>query len=283
MSALFTRSESAGVLYDAPGPRAKARYRLFGVLSVLAIAALLWYAYDSLASNNQFASALWEPFQYTNVQQRIVDGILNTLKAFALAALFSLVLGALLAAGRLSDHRPLRWAATAFVQFFRAMPLLILMVALYYAFFTKTPLWAVVLGLTLYNGSVQAEIIRTGVNAVPRGQAEAAYAIGLRKSQVMTLILVPQAVRSMLPAIIGQMVVTLKDTSLGYVITYGELLYIGKAIATQSPTSEGFPYIPVVLVISPIYIALCLLLTALAQRIEARGRRGANRRTPTAA
>ena len=142
---------------------------------------------------------------------------------------------------------------------------------------------SVVLGLTLYNGSVQAEIIRTGVNAVPRGQSEAAYALGLRKSQVMLLILVPQAVRSMLPAIIGQMVVTLKDTSLGYVITYGELLYIGKAIATQSPTSEGFPYIPVVLVISPIYIAMCLLLTALAQRIEARGRRGANRRTPTAA
>ena len=283
MSSIFTRSGSASVLYDAPGPRARARYRIFGVLSLLGIAGLLWYAYDSLERNGQFLPDLWAPFQYTAIQQRIVDGLLSTLEAFALAALFSLVLGTLLAAGRLSEHRVLRGAATAFVQFFRAMPLLILIVALYYGFFAKAPFWAVVIGLTLYNGSVQAEIIRTGVNAVPRGQSEAAYALGLRKSQVMTIILVPQAVRSMLPAIIGQMVVTLKDTSLGYIITFHELLFIGKAIATQSPTSDGYPYIPVVLVISPIYIALCLLLTGLARWIEARGRRGANRRTPAAA
>ncbi|WP_371479316.1 amino acid ABC transporter permease [Kitasatospora sp. NBC_00315] len=283
MSSLFTRSGSASVLYDAPGPRARIRYRVFGVLSLLGIAALLWYAYDSLASNGQFDGGLWDLFQYTAIQQRILDGVLSTLKAFGLAALFSLTLGALLAAGRLSDHRPLRWAATAFVQFFRAMPLLILIVALYYAFFAKNPMWALVLGLTLYNGSVQAEIIRSGVNALPRGQSEAAFALGMRKSQVMTSILVPQAVRSMLPAMIGQMVVTLKDTSLGYVITYGELLYVGKQIAAQPLNSAGFPYIPVVLVMAPIYILMCLLLTALARWIEARGRRGANRRTPAAA
>ncbi|MGW6913577.1 amino acid ABC transporter permease [Kitasatospora sp. NPDC054939] len=284
MSSLFTRSAGpASVLYDAPGPRARLRYRIFGVLSVLGIVGLLWYAYHSLDANNQFAAELWEPFEYANVQQRIVDGLLDTLEAFGLAAVFSLLLGALLATGRLSDHTPVRWAATAIVQFFRAMPLLILIVALYYAFFAKEPMWALVLGLTLYNGSVQAEIIRTGINAVPRGQGEAAYALGLRKSQVMLTVLVPQAVRSMLPAIIGQLVVTLKDTSLGYVITYTELLFIGKAIAMQSPTAEGFPYIPVVLVITPIYIVLCLLLTGLAQWIEARGRRGAIRRTSAAA
>ncbi|MGW4896145.1 amino acid ABC transporter permease [Kitasatospora sp. NPDC004240] len=284
MSSLFTRSTgTASVLYDAPGPRARLRYRIFGVVSVLGIAGLFWYAYASLAANNQFSPELWEPFEYANVQQRIVDGMLDTLQAFGLAALFSLLLGALLATGRLSDHKPVRWTATAIVQFFRAMPLLILIVALYYAFFAKEPMWALVLGLALYNGSVQAEIIRTGINAVPRGQGEAAYALGLRKSQVMLTVLVPQAVRSMLPAIIGQLVVTLKDTSLGYVITYTELLFIGKAIAMQSPTAEGFPYIPVVLVITPIYILLCLLLTGLAKWIEARGRRGANRRTSAAA
>ncbi|MEV7780800.1 amino acid ABC transporter permease [Kitasatospora sp. NPDC088351] len=283
MSSLFTRSATAGVLYDAPGPRARARYRLFGALSLAGIAALLWYVIASLAGNGQFDSQLWEAFEYSTVQQRIVDGLLATLEAFALAAVLSLALGALLAAGRLSDHRPVRWAATTFVQFFRAMPLLILIVALYYAFFAKEPMWALVLGLTLYNGSVQAEIIRTGVNAVPRGQGEAAYALGLRKTQVMTTILVPQAVRSMLPSMIGQLVVTLKDTSLGFIITYHELLFVGKAIASQPINAAGFPYIPVVLVIGPIYIAMCLLLTALARWIEARGRRGANRRTSAAA
>ncbi|AUY49628.1 ABC transporter permease subunit [Streptomyces sp. CB01881] len=283
MNSLFTRPSTASVLYDAPGPRARSRNRLFGVLSLVGVAGLIWYVFATLADNGQFDAQLWDVFQYNTVQQRIVDGLLSTLEAFGLAALFSLALGALLAAGQLSDHKPVRWAAVSFVQFFRAMPLLILIVALYYAFFAKEPMWALVLGLTLYNGSVQAEIIRSGVNAVPRGQGEAAYALGLRKTQVMTTILVPQAVRSMLPSMIGQLVVTLKDTSLGFIITYHELLFIGKAIATQPINAAGFPYIPVVLVIGPIYIALCLLLTALARWIEARGRRGANRRTSAAA
>ncbi|MFI2612352.1 amino acid ABC transporter permease [Kitasatospora sp. NPDC018619] len=280
---LLHRQASASVLYDTPGPRARARYRAFGVLSVLGIAGLLWYVVSALNDNGQFDAGLWDAFQYTYVQQQIVDGLLSTLEAFGLAAAFSLTLGALLAAGQLSDHRPVRWFCTAFTQFFRAMPLLILIVALYYAFFAQQPMWALVLGLTLYNGAVQAEIIRSGVNAVPRGQAEAAYGLGMRKTQVMTSILVPQAVRSMLPSMIGQLVVTLKDTSLGFVITYHELLFIGKAIASQPINAAGFPYIPVVLVIGPIYIAMCLLLTALARWIEARGRRGANRRTSASA
>ncbi|GAA2794638.1 amino acid ABC transporter permease [Kitasatospora sp. CM 4170] len=283
MSSLFTRASTASVLYDAPGPRARARNRILGVLALAGIAGLLWYAYSALDENGQFDPQLWDAFQYNTVQQRIVDGLLATLEAFGLAAVFSLVLGALLAAGQLSDHKPVRWAAVSVVQFFRAMPLLILIVALYYAFFAREPMWALVLGLTLYNGSVQAEIIRSGVNAVPRGQGEAAYALGMGKTQVMTLILVPQAIRSMLPSMIGQLVVTLKDTSLGFIITYHELLFVGKAIASQPLNAAGFPYIPVVLVIGPIYIAMCLLLTALARWIEARGRRGANRRTSAAA
>ncbi|MFE4515174.1 amino acid ABC transporter permease [Kitasatospora sp. NPDC056783] len=280
---LFQRQATASVLYDAPGPRARTRYRAFGVLAVLAIAGLLWYVFSALDENGQFDPDLWDSFQYTFVQQQIVDGLLSTLKAFGLAALFSLTLGALLAAGQLSDHRPVRWACVGFTQFFRAMPLLILIVGLYYAFFAQQPMWALVLGLTLYNGAVQAEVIRSGVNAVPRGQAEAAYGLGMRKTQVMTSILVPQAVRSMLPTMIGQLVVTLKDTSLGFIITYHELLFIGKAIASQPINAAGFPYIPVVLVIGPLYIAMCLLLTALARWIEARGRRGANRRTSASA
>ncbi|WP_371518957.1 amino acid ABC transporter permease [Kitasatospora sp. NBC_01300] len=283
MSNLFTRTPTASVLYDAPGPRARFRYQLFGALALIGVAALLWYVFTALSDNGQFDPLMWDAFQYNTVQQRIVDGLLSTLQAFGLAALFSLTLGGLLAAGQLSDHKPVRWAAVGFVQFFRAMPLLILIVALYYAFFAKEPMWALVLGLTLYNGSVQAEIIRSGVNAVPRGQGEAAYALGMRKSQVMASILVPQAIRSMLPSMIGQLVVTLKDTSLGFVITFHELLFVGKAIASQPINAAGFPYIPVVLVIGPIYIAMCLLLTALARWIEARGRRGANRRTSAAA
>ncbi|GLW73081.1 amino acid ABC transporter permease [Kitasatospora phosalacinea] len=273
-------SRSASVLYDVPGPRARLRYRLAGALGALGIAALLWWIVSTLSDKGQFDARLWESFEYNAVQQRILDGALATLKAFGLAAVGSLVLGVLFAVGRLSDHRPVRAVCTAVVQFFRAMPLLIMIFALYAAVFTAEPMWALVVGLSVYNGAVQAEIIRSGINAVPRGQGEAAYALGLRKTQVMTLLLVPQSVRAMLPAIIGQLVVTLKDTSLGYIITYPELLFVGKWIASNS---DGYPYIPVLLVITPIYIAMCLALSGLARWIESRGRRGANRRGAAAA
>ncbi|GAA1172709.1 glutamate transport system permease protein [Kitasatospora gansuensis] len=274
---------SGSVLYDVPGPRARARNLALGVLAGAGVLGLLWYAYRSLTDASQFTAAMWDPFQYKNAQQMIVDGLLATLKAFATAAVLSLILGTLLAAGRLSDHKPVRAVSTAIVQFFRAMPLLIMIFALYQSLFTKSPFWGLVIGLTLYNGAVQAEVIRSGINAVPRGQGEAAYALGLRKTQVMFTILVPQAVRSMLPAIIGQLVVTLKDTSLGLIITYPELLYVGKLIASNTATPDGYPYIPVTIIIGAIYITLCLLLTALAKWLEGRSRRGANRRTPAAA
>jgi glutamate transport system permease protein len=270
---------SANVLFDAPGPRARLRNRIVGAAASLAILGLLYFVYLRLDESGQFASYLWAPFQYTDIQQRIVEGLLATLKAFALAAVFSLVLGATLAAGRLSDHAPVRWVATVVVEFFRAMPLLIMIFALYVGVFTAAPLWALVIGLTLYNGSVQAEIFRAGINAVPKGQREAAYAIGLRKTQVMVFVLIPQAVRAMLPSIISQLVVTLKDTSLGYIITYEELLYVGNQIAK---TSAGFPFIPMVIVIAPIYIAMCLALSALANWIERRGRRSRKGAPPKA-
>ncbi|RKE21485.1 amino acid ABC transporter permease [Streptomyces sp. TLI_171] len=273
-------TRTASVLFDVPGPRARLRYRLFGAVGLVGIAALFWWIVSTLADEGQFDAELWNPFQYTVVQQRLLDGVLATLKAFGLAAVGSLLLGTLLAVGRLSDHRAVRLPCTWIVQFFRAMPLVIMIFALWQAVFTAEPLWALVTGLTLYNGAVQAEIIRSGINSVPRGQAEAAYALGMRKTQVMTLVLIPQAVRAMLPTIIGQLVVTLKDTSLGYIITYPELLFQGKWVAQNG---DGYPYIPVVLVITPIYIALCLALTALAHWLESRSRRGANRRGTAAA
>jgi glutamate transport system permease protein len=271
---------SASVLYDTPGPRARVRNLVIGAVAVLGIIGLGYFAYSRLDGAGQFTSSLWEPFEYTEIQQRIGEGVLATLTAFALAAFFSLILGAILAVGRLSEHAPVRWAATVVVEFFRAIPLLIMIFALYVGVFTNAPLWALVIGLTLYNGSVQAEILRAGIRAVPRGQSEAAYAIGLRKTQVMVFVLIPQAVRAMLPSIISQLVVTLKDTALGYIITYEELLFVGRQIAQNS---AGYPYIPMVMVIAPIYILMCLALSSLANWIERRGRRSRKGIAPAAA
>ncbi|MFI1971324.1 amino acid ABC transporter permease [Streptomyces cinnamoneus] len=265
---------SGSVLYDVPGPKARVRNRIYGALSTVALLGLIGFVLYRLDDTGQFQAGLWDDYEYTETQQRIVDGLVTTLKTFAIAAVLSLVLGTVLAAARLSDHKPVRWAAAVVVEFFRAMPLLIMIFLLYAAVFTSDPMWALVIGLTLYNGSVQAEIFRSGINAVPRGQSEAAYAIGLRKTQVMTSVLVPQAVRSMLPSIISQLVVTLKDTSLGFIILYEELLFVGKSFAQQTPPVNGvYAFIPMVIVFGSIYILLCLALSSVATWIERRTKR----------
>ncbi|MFH8366804.1 amino acid ABC transporter permease [Streptomyces sp. NPDC018031] len=257
-------------LYDVPGPRTKRRHRLYGVVSTLVLLALLGWIVYRLVDTGQFEAVKWRPFTYEGIQELLLKGLGNTLKAFAIAAGLSLALGALLAAGRLSDFRVVRWLATLVVEFFRAMPVLVMIFFVFVALEVK-PLPALVTGLTLYNGSVLAEVFRAGVNAVERGQREAAFSLGMRKTQVMTYVLVPQGVRAMLPAIISQLVVALKDTSLGFLITYEEFLHAGKLIASN--LDYDLPFIPVVLVISPIYIGMCMLLSGFANWVARRQRR----------
>src|SRR5262249_53132977 len=151
------------------------------------------------------------------------DGYLHTLYAAGTAAVLALTLGAVLAAGRLSPRPFVRRSSFAVVELFRAIPLILLMFLFYYGApqlgVRISPFWSVVLGLTLYNGSFFAELFRAGVEAVPRGQREAAEALGLRRGQVMRTVLLPQATRSMLPGIVSQTVVLLKDTALGFIVT----------------------------------------------------------------
>ncbi|MFD9592834.1 amino acid ABC transporter permease [Kitasatospora sp. NPDC059973] len=260
----------SSALYDIPGPKALARHRLYGLIALVAIAVLIGWIVYMLFHTEQFTYQKWMAFEYEGVQDLLLRGLGNTLKAFGWTVLFALPFGALFAAGRLSDHRAVRWLSTLVVEFFRAMPVLVMIFFIFVALKVE-PLWALVAGLVLYNGSVLAEVFRAGVLAVPAGQREAAYALGMRKTQVMSYVLVPQANRAMLPAIISQLVVALKDTSLGFLITYEEFLHAGKLIATN--LDYDLPFIPVVMVISPIYIGMCLALSWLARWVEARTRR----------
>ncbi|HWM38291.1 MAG TPA: amino acid ABC transporter permease [Streptomyces sp.] len=264
---------SSSVLFDAPGPKARVRNRTYAVLGSAGLLALLGFVIYRLAIKGQLDGAMWDIFNYSGVRNSIANGIVSTLEAFAMAGVLSLLLAVLLAVARLSDHRAVSWVATSVIELFRAVPLLITIYVLWVGFFTSEPLWAVVIGLTLYNGAVQAEVLRAGILAVPRGQSEAAYALGMSKTQVMTTVLIPQAVRSMLPTIVSQLVVTLKDTSLGFVITYEELLYAGRQMANTILVDGENPYVPVVLVFGAIYVAMCLALSALANWIEKRGSR----------
>ncbi|WP_335937329.1 amino acid ABC transporter permease [Streptomyces sp. PTD5-9] len=261
---------AAPALHDVPGPAAIRRHRLYGALTTALVLALIAWAVLVLVDTGQFAGAKWTPFAYRGIQELLLRGLGNTLKAFAIAAALSLVLGAVLAVGRLSDHRAVRWVSTLLVEFFRAMPVLVMIFFVFVALKAQ-PLVALVTGLTLYNGSVLAEVFRAGVDSVDRGQREAAYALGMRKTQVTAFVLAPQAVRAMLPAIISQLVVALKDTSLGFLITYEEFLHAGKLIASN--LDYDLPFIPVVMVISPIYIGMCMLLSWFATWVARQERR----------
>ncbi|MGW2704694.1 amino acid ABC transporter permease [Streptomyces sp. NPDC001340] len=274
---------TSSVLYDAPGPKARLRNRLYTVLGSLALATVIAVVVYRLDAKGQLDPQIWNIFNNAGVRTKIRDGVLTTLKVFAVAGALSLVLGLLLAVARLSEHRPVRWFATGFIELFRAVPLLITIYALWVLFLSykndlgvigdNTAFWGLVVGLAVYNGCVQAEVFRAGINAVPRGQVEAAYAIGLRKYQVMTMLLLPQAVRSMLPTMISQLVVTLKDTSLGYVITYTELLFATRTMASNIIVNGESPFTAVTIVAGAIYVAMCLALSWVATWIERRGRR----------
>ena len=261
---------SASVLFDAPGPRTIARHRILSVVSVLALVALVAFAVWKLYSKDQLSYALWEPFVTPKYLQYILTkGLLKTLEMAFFSIIFAVVLGLILGIGKLSDQGWLRWSAWAIVEFFRAAPVLLLMVfAFYLLSIGNGPLssfWCVVIALTLYNGSVLAEIFRAGINAVPQGQSEAAYAIGMRKSQVMTTVLLPQGIKIMLPSIISQMVVALKDTSLGYYILAPGLTAVGKPIYLEFGNQ-----VPTAIVITAIYVSINLLLTLLATKLQKR-------------
>ncbi len=264
----------SSVLFDVPGPKAKARHRILAVVGVLAVASLVGFIVYRFADSGQFEPRMWEWLQYETIQIGLLEGLLNTLKAFAAGAVLALVFGAVFAAGRLSEHAVFRVPSTVVVEFFRAVPLLIMMFTFYYGLpqvgLKMAPFTVVVLSLMLYNGSVLAEIFRAGIMSLPKGQTEAAYALGMRKTQVMVLVLLPQALRAMMPTIISQLVVLLKDTALGFIITYEELLYYARFIGSQG--QFGRPLVPVTIIVAAIYITMCLLLTLLANYLEKRNR-----------
>jgi glutamate transport system permease protein len=262
------------VLYDAPGPQAKQRNLLYTALFALAFAAVAWWVLSAMNEKNQLDWDKWEPYlagteAWTTY---LLPGLQNTLTAAALAILIALPIGALFGIARLSDHWYVRAPAGVLVEFFRAIPVLLLMFFANeaYALFTDIdrdvrPLYAVVTGLVIYNSSVLAEVFRAGILALPKGQTEASLAVGMRKGQMMTNVLLPQSVTAMLPAIVSQLVVIVKDTALG-----GALLGFGELIAKARPASSfyGANVIATLVIIALIFIVINSLLSLAAGRLE---------------
>lgn len=260
------------VLFDAPGPRARRRIRIVTAVSLLLFAALVALALRQFSLNGQLAADRWQPFTDKYNLRFLWEGLQGTLKATAVSALLAFPAGALLALLRLSRSRLVRYVAVGYIELFRSVPLLLLI----YVFLLLLPtygvnlpiFWKLVVPITMVNAAVLAEIFRAGVRGLDRGQSEAASAIGLTYWQSMRLVVLPQAVRLVLPTLLAQLVSLLKDSTLGYIVSYPELM-------KQANNLTVFTHllIQTYLAVAVIYVIINFALSQLATMLDRRLRR----------
>lgn len=263
---------TASFLGDQLGPRGRRRVAVASLVSAVVVAAVVAVGVNRLMDKGQFDDRLWAPLRQWSVLRFLLGGLLNTLKAAAVSMAIALVIGVAMALARLARNRPVRWPAGAYVNFFRALPLILLISFSFLAMpkqgINLSPFQALVLGLSVYNGAVLGEIFRAGILSLDRGQTEAASALGLRYWPSMFAVILPQAARRMAPAIVSQLVTLLKDTSLGFVIGYDDALRRARDIGTFYGN-----HLQAFAVVAVCYILMNLALSRLARRLEVRQRR----------
>ncbi|MGO4190783.1 amino acid ABC transporter permease [Arthrobacter sp. YAF17] len=257
----------SSVLYDVPGPKARRISLIGSIIGVIVIVGLLWWAISILAQQGIFEPERWAVFQIPDVWVLIGNGIGATLTAAAVAAVIAFPLGLVLCLMRISDVAWIRIPTRIVLEFLRGMPVVLMMFFVLLVFATGSFV-AVVAGLVLYNSAIFAEIIRAGIQSLPKGQREAGLAIGLTSFASRRSIELPQAIRRMLPSLVAQLVVLLKDTSLGYIVSYEELLRKVQIMADFLGPDYLFP---VFFVAAAIYIAINFSVSRLAIWIERRG------------
>ena len=259
-------------LGDALGPRGRRTTRVVTAISAVAIVAFIVVALMRLADKGQLAEAKWEPFTTWPIQKFFLEGMWITIQVSLISMAGAMVLGTFLALARLARTAPIRWITTLIVEFFRGLPLVLLIffcaLGLPAYGFDFSVFFFVALGLTIYNGAVLGEIFRAGILSLDRGQTEAAYSLGMGYWQAMLLVVIPQAARRMIPAIVSQLVTLLKDSSLGAAVAFEEAL--------RRARINGEFYgnmLQSLVVVAVLYIVVCFALSMLARRLEVRQRR----------
>ena len=267
---------SSNVLFDSPGPKARRRSKIFSIIALVVVAVIVFWAILTLAAPRlssgitlpgSFAPSRWDIFSDPRVWRDIGLGVLATLEAAAVASVLALAIGVAFSLLRTSVFPWVRIPATVVLEFFRGMPVLLIMLFILLVSSFGT-FWAVVLGLAVYNGAIIGEILRAGIASLPRGQREAGLSLGLTRLQTKSFIEYPQAFRQMLPVIVAQLVVLLKDTSLGYIVGYSEIIRI---TMTEMLAFHGDRYKFSLYVITlVIYLGINLSVSAFARRLARR-------------
>lgn len=263
---------SSSVLADDLGPRGKRIVLIASIVSGAAFALFVVLAVKRFGDKGELDAEKWRLLGRPEVIRFLWGGLANTLKAAGAGMVGALVLGTVLALTRLAQHRVLRFVSWLYTEFFRGFPLLLLIL---FSFFGLPKLgvhwpkiWYLIVPLIVYNGAVVGELFRAGILSLDKGQSEAAYAIGLGYWQSMALVIVPQAFRRMIPAIVGQLVVLLKDTSLGFVVQFEELLR-----RAEITGRFGKNELQAFTVVALAYMLVNMVLSQTARRLEVRQRR----------
>ncbi|WP_043671414.1 amino acid ABC transporter permease [Clavibacter michiganensis] len=251
------------VLYDVPGPKARRRSRVLSVVTGVIVVAVLAFAAVQLAEAGQFSAERWLVLNDPLVWGLLLKGLWVVLQSAAVAAVLAILLGMVLALLRMSEHRVVRYAVTVVLEFFRGMPVLLMMLFIY-LIFPIGPYWSVVTALALYNGAIIGEALRSGILGLPRGQREAGLAIGLRPLQNRLLVEFPQAFRTMLPIIVAQLVVLIKDTALGTIVSLVGLTKQGELILEATSRANS---LPIFVVMVGMYLVLNLTVSTIARRL----------------
>ncbi len=256
------------VLFGAPSPQAQVIMRVASASAAVVLLLLAAGVGFRFHAAGQLDARFWEFFAWPTTWSFLARGLLGTLASAAMAAVIALTLGLVLMMGRLTRLRLVRWPSIATIEFLRGTPTLLL---IYVCFLVLPPAgiklstyWMLTLPVSLSTAAVVAEVYRAGVLAVPRGQADAARSLGLAEVQVFFLVVFPQAVRYIVPALVAQLVIVVKDTTFGYVVTYGELMENAKVLI-----ANYHALVPVYLVVAVLY---CLVNYAISRASKRLGR-----------
>ncbi|MBO4837183.1 MAG: amino acid ABC transporter permease [Clostridia bacterium] len=211
-----------------------------------------------------------------------LEGVENTLIIAFFTVLFGTLLGILLAIAKLSSFKPLKWLATAYIEFFRGTPLMVQLMFIFYGLpmigitFPNVPFIdnfqrfaAGIVAMSLNSCAYVAEIIRSGIQAVDYGQMEAARSLGFKKSQGMTMVVLPQAIRNILPALGNEFVTVIKESSIVSVIGIADLMY-----RTNGVKAKNYKTLECLFIAAMIYFVLTFVSGRLISLMERRMRRG---------
>lgn len=256
------------ILFGSPSRQARAVTRAASALSAAVLLLLAGAIVYRFHSAGQLEARLWQFFAWPTTWTFLAKGLLGTMASAAMAAVIALTLGLVLMMGRLARLRLVRWPSVAAIEFLRGTPTLLLIYVCFLALpavgFKLSTYWMLTLPVGLSTAAVVAEVYRAGVLAVPRGQTDAARSLGLTETQVFFSVVFPQAVRYIVPALVAQLVIVVKDTTFGYVVTYGELMQNAKVLIANYNS-----LVPVYLVVAALY---CLVNYAISRASKRLGR-----------